>query len=190
MYQSGAFVELLEIRRTDGTIHRLANNNEDIVWNSYTWDKFSFEGGEYEEDSGGSVPSLQVRVCNIGGDMESAILSTSNQMLGDEVFYYLIHTDELTLTTPALSAQFEILEAPCDDEWVYFKLGLENLFLRRFPLNVYRRNIGRYQPTMTHVCSYANSASCDRKFATCITLGKSTIYCGQPAIPGGAWKAA
>lgn len=189
LYGTGAFLELLEVQMASGTTLRIVNNNDDITWSGYTWSKFRFEGGNQEESSDGEIPSVEIKVSNVSRIVQGHLEASDTGLVGDTVVYRLVHSDNLTETTPAITGTFTITDVEATDEWVTFTLGMENFFLNRFPRNVYRRNICRYQPHQTDVCSYANSASCDRKFSTCISLGRESVFGGQPAIPGGAWDA-
>lgn len=178
---SGIFVELLEIQMQSGQILRLANNYEDITWGGYTWIKFRFEQGDISD--GDENKTVNIKVSALAGTIQSQVEASSNDFIGNTVVYRYIHTN---CDSPAITGFFEIMEGEATDEWVTFEVGVENFYINAFPANVFRRNICRYKPWMTNVCSYANSG-CDRSFSTCLTLGQSIIFGGQPAIPGGIW---
>ncbi len=146
LYATGAFLELLEVQMSSGTTLRVVNNNDDIVWNGYTWSKFRFEGGNQEESSDGEAASVEVKVSNVGRVLQGYLEASSTGLIGDTLIYRLIHSDNLTETTPAISGTFSIVDIEATDEWVTFSLGCENFFINRFPRNTYRRNVCRWQP--------------------------------------------
>lgn len=186
LFTSGAFIELLEIQMRSGQTLRIANNNEDVSWGNYTWSRFRFEPGDQSEGDDGESKSVTVKVSNLAGMVQSEVETAVNYLIGDTAIYRLVHANHPD-KAPAIIGHFDIMETAADDEWMTFELGVENFYLNAFPRNTYRRNVCRYQPHQTDVCGYVASSSCDRSFATCITLGKTAVYGGQPAIPGGVW---
>jgi len=187
LYSSGAFIELLEIQMQSGQTMRIANNNENISWGGYSWSRFRFEGGDQSEGDDGESKSVTVRVSNLAGTVQSEVDGVSNYLIGDAAIYRLVHADYPD-KAPAIIGYFDIMEVAADDEWMVFELGVENFYLNAFPRNSYRRNVCRYQPHQTDVCGYAASNSCDRSFSACITLGMTSVFGGQPGIPGGVWN--
>jgi len=191
LYTTGAMLELLEVRMADGQTMRLANNAADVIWGGQVWQKFAFDGGDQTENSDGEVPDVTIRVCNAARDaagktVEDYLEETVNGLVGDTVIYRQVHAAHLS-EQAVLEAIFTNMQAQADDQWVTFNLGAENFFLGRFPGNIYRRDVCRYKPWQTGVCAYVNNPACDRRFGTCIDLGQSAVYGGQPGIPGGAF---
>ncbi len=185
LYADTPFYELLEIRLSSGQALRFVNNNEDIVWGGRIWTKFRFEPGNDEQTSNGDTHSVSVRVSNVSGLMQGHVEAAANGLIGDTVIYRYVHPSS---STAAIEGWFEVVDVMAEDEWVTFTWGAENWFLNRFPAHVYRRDICRYSPEMTDVCSYTNNSACDRRFATCIDLARSSVFGGQPGIPGGYYN--
>jgi hypothetical protein len=155
------------------------------MWDGHTWSRFAFESGDDKETAAGEDHSVSVQVSNVSGAIQGFLESSDNGMLGDTVIYRLVHAAS---TTPAVTGQFEVVDAVADHKWVTFTLGAENWFMNRFPAHVYSRDRCWYDPEMTSICRYVNSSVCDRKFATCVSLGQ-TLVCGcQPGIPGGSFN--
>lgn len=182
----GVFVELFEIQMSESsTTLRLANNNEDVTWDDETWQKFTFEAGDVSESTDGQTQSLDILVSNIGRVVQGYIEQTTDGLLNDTVIYRLVHVD-YPAEDAAIEETFTILNAVCDEVWVTFTLGMENFYLRRFPLHAFRRNTCRYEVFKGTACGYAGaSTSCNREFATCISLSNSSRFGGQPGIPNG-----
>jgi phage-related protein len=185
LYSDSSFLELLEIQMLSGEVLRIANNNDDVIWGGHTWSRFAFESGDDKETAAGEDHSVSVQVSNVSGAVQGYLESSDNGMLGDTVIYRLVHPASIS---PAVTGRFEVVDAVANQEWVTFTLGAENWFMNRFPAHVYSRDRCWYDPDMTDTCPYTNSSVCDRKFATCIALGQSSISGCQPGIPGGAFN--
>jgi phage-related protein len=182
LYSDTSFLELLEIQMLSGDVLHIANNNDDVWWGGRTWNKFAFKSGDDLETAEGEDHSISIQVSNVTGTMQGHLEESANGMLGDTVIYRLVYP---AATTAAITGQFEIVDAYADEVWVTFTLGAENWFLNRFPAHAYNRDRCWYWPHMTDVCSYTDSSLCDRRFATCISLGRSLVTGCQPGIPGG-----
>ena len=186
LFASGAFLELLEIQMSDiSETMRIVNNNEDVVYDGHTWQKFQFEPADFSESQEGETSRIGVKVSNVLRVTQGYIEETENGLIGDTVIYRLIHSDHLD-KNPAITQYFEIQKVECDEVWAYFTLGAENFFLNRFPLHSYSKNICRYEVFKGSKCLYSGSETvCNRTFAKCIELGNQARFGGQPGLPGG-----
>lgn len=188
LFASGAFLELLEVQMSElSETMRVVNNNEDIVYNGYTWQKFKFGPGDFSESQEGETSRVEIKVCNVARITQGYIEQTENGLVEDAVVYRLIHSNHLD-KDPAIIINFTVLKVDCDELWAYFTLGAENFFLNRFPLHVYSRKICRYEVFKGTGCGYSGSETqCDRSFARCIEIGNQARFGSQPAIPGGSF---
>ena len=186
LFASGAFLELLEIQMSElSETLRIVNNNEDITYNGYTWQRFQFEPGDFKESQEGETPRVEIKVSNVLRVTQGYIEQTEEGLVGDTVIYRMIHSDHPD-KAPAIIVWFQVLNVVCDEVWAVFTLGAENFFLNRFPLHVYKRNICRYEVFKSSRCGYSGAeTSCARTFARCIELGNQARFGGQPGIPGG-----
>lgn len=189
LYQSGSYVELFEwqISETSETL-RVANYNEDFIWDGYTWSKFWFEGGDVSDTGGDKAETLQIRVSAVDKVVQEYLEELDAGGIGDTIIYRRVHSEYLG--SAFLTATYEILniDAGPNNEWVVFDLGQENLFLNQFPAHVTSRDLCRWKPSDTTVCPYTNSSSCSRSFDDCIWLGQESVFGGQPGIPGGIFN--
>lgn len=186
LFAGGAFLELLEIQMSEiSETMRIVNNNDDVGWNGYTWQKFQFEPGEFSESSEGETSRVTIKINNVLRVTQRYIEQTENGLIDEQVIYRLIHSDHLD-KAPAITVNLTVLKVECDELWAHFTLGAENFFLRRFPLHTYSRKICRYEQFKGTACGYSGSETeCNRTFARCIELGNQARFGGQPAIPGG-----
>ena len=190
LFSDGAFLELLKVEMSENSqTLRIVNNNEDIVWDSQTWQKFQFQPGSFNENNEGEAPQISVKVSNVLRAVQGYVEAADKGLVGDTVTYYLIHSDNLLEGTPVIEQSFTILGVSCDVNWVEFLLGAENYFLKAFPINVYKRGICRYKTPDGFKgtrCGYSGvRTSCDQKFSTCVSYGNQARFGGQPSIPGG-----
>lgn len=186
LFQSGAFLELLEIEMSElSETLRIVNNNEDVSYKGYDYQKFQFEPGEFGENQEGETSRIVVKVSNVMRVTQGYIEQTENGLIKDAVVYKLIHSENLDID-PVVTQNFEIQKVECDEIWAYFTLGAENFFLNRFPLHTYSRNICRYEVFKGSGCGYTGSETeCNRTFARCIEIGNQLRFGGQPGLPGG-----
>ena len=189
LYSSGAFLELLRIEIDDDYVY-IVNNNEDISWNGNVWSRWRFEPGDFSESQEGEVQSVPVKVSNIQGTLQGYIDQTTNKLIGNSVTYYLVHSDHLN-DDAIITLNLSIIYIEADPLWVTFHLGAENFFLKRFPLNVFNRNVCRYSHEFKGArCQYSGSeATCDGQFSTCISYGNQLNFGNCPALPGGGFIA-
>lgn len=190
LFSGGAFLELLQVDMSENSqTLRIVNNNDDIDWDGQTWQKFQFQPGNFVESNEGETPQITVKVSNVLRAVQGHVENTEKGLVGDNATYYLIHSDNLSETTPVITQNFTILGVSCDELWVEFLLGAENFFLRSFPLNTYKRKICRYKAPDGFKgtrCGYSGvETTCDRQFSTCVSYGNQQRFGGQPSIPGG-----
>lgn len=183
----GIFAELLEIKLgTSSEYLRIANHYDDISWGGNVYSRFRFEQGDIVEGDDGDSKSVSIRVSALAGTTQTIIEEDASYLIGSTVVYRLVHT-AYPNASAAITGYFEIMEGESDDEWITFELGVENFYINAFPRNTFQRNVCRYNSNQSNVCVYANSASCDRSFAVCLSLGQERLYGGQPGIPNGVW---
>ena len=186
LFASGAFLELLEIQMSElSETLRIVNNNEDIIYNGYTWQKFQFEPADFSESQEGETSRIVVKVSNVLRVTQGYIEQTDDGLIGDTVVYRLIHSQHLDVAA-AITQYFTVQKVECDELWAHFTLGAENFFLNRFPLHTHSKNICRYEEFGGTACGYSGSETeCNRTFARCIELGNQARFGGQPGLPGG-----
>ena len=189
LYDPGAAIELLEIVMSElSSTLRLTSNNAEIAWGGVTWTPFPFGPGEATESGEGELPTLEVRVANTGRIVQGYLEQTENGLVGDTVTYRLVHSAHLDKAA-YVTEEFQILDSRCSVEWVTFTLGAENFFFRRFPQNVFKRDICRWKVFKGTQCGYAGAATaCDRSFAACIALANQARFGGFPGLVNGLFE--
>jgi lambda family phage minor tail protein L len=179
-----ASIVLLEIGLTP--IIRLAGNNEDITWNSQTWQAFPFELDTVGETGKGEIPAVVVRVSNVTGEIQR-LLESVNGASGTAVTLRVINTAASTSTGCELELSFVVESSTYDEQWLTFRLSGGNCLTRRVPRRRYLRNFCpfTYGGVECGVSSGTVSTypTCNKTFANCVTRSNSSRFGGYPWLP-------
>jgi len=192
---------LLKVTIIDGTILRIVQNKEFVIWpviNGDTYAAFPFDLGETSESSKGEIPSATLRMSNISRSI-MPYLESNNGLVDSIVNVYVVNSLNVYTPSkgwgtnnnnPAVELEFKIMASSYDRQWIYFTLGGTNIFNKRFPRNKVYRNICRYSGALGTEngfkgarCQYSGSVSkCDRALVTCRLLGNSINFGGFPGV--------
>lgn len=186
----GIFVLLKAEIPSLGSPVYLANNNEDVTWNSQTWQKFGFDIDEITEDSDGSIPEVTISVANASRMMEAYIIEydlwlKTNYHENIKATIYIVSEADLANTTPIASYKFDVGKFTTNPEWVEFTLTFENFYIKRFPKNRIMRNSCRWVFGSTQ-CGYSivGSETCNKTLTACRSYNNSSRFGGFPSVGG------
>lgn len=129
---------------------RLCNNNEDVVWNGYTWNAFPFDVELHEITSKANIPTLSLRVSNVNRILQTYIEQTDGG-IGAKVRIYVVNSQHLDSSHYELNAEYEIVSTAADNYYITFTLSIMNLFLFKFPATTYMKNFCRW-PFKSPMC--------------------------------------
>ncbi len=181
----GAWVVLLELSISGEDVIRLANNNEDVTWDGYTWQKFSFELDTIKEDGQGGLPSFTVKISNITREFTS-LIDGHDGATDSEVIIRVVNSEILTETEPLFVDISRVISTSIQLDWIVFTLGAQNPMQMLSPRERYLANHCRYKEFKGTKCGYAGvDGTCDRTFSDCSTKGNSMRFGGFPAITQG-----
>lgn len=136
------FIALLEIQVMDSATQafvetiRLANNSEDVVFNSQTYTRFHFDM-ELKQQAG-SLPEVSLKA----RDFENIIMSKLDQYggaAGSIVTLRVVNAANLAAGVE-VEETFELLEASANDYMVSFSLGVESSLRKMFPRRTQMRD--------------------------------------------------
>lgn len=166
LLQDSAYIILLQIDFSGQTI-RLANNTEDIVWNSQTWNKTYFEIDTIDLTATGELPSISCRIQNIDRSL-MVYLDNNSGGQGAVIWFYVVNTNHLSETTPFLEFKFTVVGCTETVDFITFKLGMKNPMLRAFPYWRIMKRYCRYKTFKGPLCQYSGSeTSCNRTYKVC-----------------------
>ena len=168
----------------------ITNNNEDVIWDSITWQTFGFKLDDITENSDGSIPEIKINVNNSSRVLESYIIDYNlwlkqNYHENIKVTIYLVSSADLTNTTPIASYKFDVGKFSSDQDWVTFTLTFENFYIKRFPKNRILRNSCRWRFGSLQ-CGYTPTLgqTCDKTLTTCRSYNNSGRYGAFPSVGG------
>lgn len=184
--QDGAWVVLLELAIDGEDVIRLVNNNEDVIWNGYQWQKFAFELDTIKEDGQGGLPSFTVQISNVTRQYTS-LIDSHNGATDSEVTIRVVNTEHLTETEPLFIDVSRVISTSIGLDWIVFTLGAQNPLQMLSPRERYLANHCRYKEFKGAECGYTGAdGSCNRTFKDCSDKGNSQRFGGFPAITQGA----
>lgn len=185
-YSGGAWLWLCEIAVPGYSTQRLARNTEDVVYGGSGGDAFTafnLEVGDQVFSGDGTIPRVTLRTFQDVDRTIEDIVNAAEGALGADV--KLIRVNENFLDTPvsALEANYEVLTAESDTEWVTFVLGVPNPLTQRFPLRTFSASICPYAiPTLFKgpECGYDGAdTSCKGTYEDCRTKGNAARWGGM-----------
>ena len=184
-----AWIVLLEIQFVDtdtGLVAEtkfVANNNEDVTFDSNVYVAFPFDI-KMKHEAGG-IPQISLTA----QDFQKVLLSKMNKYsgaTGSTVIMRVVNSDNLSADAE-LEEFFEIIDSDANDYVVSFQLGAENTLTRRFPNNVQMRDRCRWR-YKSDECGYVGAeVSCDLTLQGangCSFHVNSPNFGGYPGLKG------
>lgn len=186
---ANAWIVLLEIQFVDtdtGLVAEtkfVANNNEDVTFDSNVYVAFPFDI-KMKHEAGG-VPQISLTA----QDFQKVLLNKMNKYsgaTGSTVIMRVVNSANLTADAE-LEEFFEIIDSDANDYMVSFQLGAENTLTRRFPNNVQMRDRCRWR-YKSDDCGYVGAEpSCDLTLQGdngCSIHVNSPNFGGYPGLKG------
>lgn len=192
---------LLKLTMVDGTIMRLVNNTEFVIWpdpDGDVWAAFPFELGDTLESTKNEVPRVSLRVSNSARILEP-YLEEQDGLVNSDIDLYVVNSAHIytpskghgvTNLNPEVELNYKVISTSVSRQWVNFSLGAGNPFNKRFPRNKVWKNLCRYRGALGTEngfkgarCQYSGSAVvCDRTLVTCRAYGNSINFGGFPGV--------
>lgn len=135
-YSGGAWLWLAEIVVPNFTTQRIARNTANIHYARNDFEKANLKIGKQAFAGDGSIPRIVLQVAQ---DLDGVIEDIINDSEGcHEGTVKLIRVNEkfLDYEVEALEANYSVLVAESNTEWVTFILGIPNPLTQRIPLRI------------------------------------------------------
>ena len=178
----GTWLWLCEIAVPNYTTKRFARNTENVQYGDNEYQAFNMDVGGQVLSSDGSVPQITLRISQDANRMIENIVNETQGGLGAEVKLIKVNSEFLSTPIPALEADYEVLMAESDEDWVVFTLGLPNPLTQRVPLRSYSSSICPYAtPTLFKgpECGYTGSdTTCTGTLEDCRNKGNAERWGG------------
>lgn len=175
---------LLEIGLTPAIY--LVSNNEDVTWNSKTWQAFPFELDTVGETGKGEISAVVVRVSNITGEIQ-ALLEAADGANGTAVTIRVINTTASTSTEAEFEMAFVVESSSYDQQWITFRLTGANCLTRRIPRRRYLKNFCPFAyggiECGVSAATVSSYPTCSRTWDDCTTRGNSSRFGGFRWMP-------
>ena len=181
---------LVDITLTSGTILRLVQNTEDIIFGGEDYTHFNFELSRVNSNVDGEIPKVTLSVCNITRFL-TPYLNDLDGGLASTVKLTVINSSHLPEDYSELELEFTVMGCEADEMWVRWTLSMASPTLQRFPLYRYVACYCEWKFTMNEVseCGYIGSAtSCDHTLPACIALGNEENFDGDLGMQGHGFR--
>jgi len=179
-----AWLVLLDITLTDGTILRIVNNTEDVTFDSNTYTAVNFELDSNKEGLKGEIPSVQLKISNVTRLLQS-YLESQEGSIGSDITMYIVNSENLGSNYAELTWEFEVIGTQADAFWTTFTLGAANPLRRRFPLYRYISSHCNWRFKSAE-CGYVGTYTvCNRTLDNCQDRDNSERFGGHPGLGAG-----
>lgn len=178
----GAWLWLCEITVANQPTKRFTDNLEDIEYNSQTFEKMAMTVGRQEFSSDEQLPQIVLQVSNVRREIEQIVNDTEG-LSGGSVMLVKVNDKYLNSQVTALEADYDVIMAESDEDWVTITLGVPNLLTQRFPLREYSSKLCPWStPTLFKGprCGYSGGdATCTGTLSDCRTKGNAARWGGE-----------
>lgn len=180
-----ADIILLEIQLSGATI-RLARNNEDLEWDSETWQAFEFDLDTVNEAGKGEIPAVVAKVSNVTGEIQQYI-EAANGASGTPIIIRVINTK--TGGAALLELSYILDRISYDELVMSFHLTGANSLTRRIPRWRYLKNFCRFGGNYGGIDCGVSAATvtsfptCDGTYEQCLARSNSARFGGFRFMP-------
>lgn len=179
------WVALIEIQLPGETL-RLCANNENLSWNSQTWQKYPVELGVINDSGKGEIPAVTVKVSNVTGEIQQ-YLEAADGADGSVVIIRVINTQASSNTQAELELSFVLDSSSFDEETIVFKLTGGNCLTRRVPARRYLSNFCPFNyggvRCGVSAATQTTYTTCNKTYANCTERSNQTRFGGFKWMP-------
>jgi len=165
----------------------IVRNNENITWNSHTWQSFPFSIDEISETASNEVPSVAITLANASRAMEMYV-SQYDVWLKENAHQpivatiHVLSTADLANTNSILTMSFEISSFSSTAQAITFNLTQKNLYIKSFPPNkITRKCHFKFGSTQ---CGVTTGGTCNKTLVNCRLHNNSIRFGGYPSVGG------
>lgn len=168
---------------------RLTRNNEDVTWQTATWQAFPWTIDDITENATGEVPQVVIQLANTSRVIEAYITEydvwlklNSHQPIIAEII--IVSTADLANTTPIASFEFEVSHFNTNATTASFYLTQKNIYLLRFPPDrITRRCRWKFGSVQCGVTPLVGQ-TCNKTLSACRGYNNSVRFGGYPSVGG------
>lgn len=166
---------------------RIVNNNEDITWNSQTWQRFPFDIDEISENANGETSQFAIKVSNINNVIgqyvrQYDVFVKVNGFQPITINLIVVNTKDLANADPVYQTPVVLSKFSVNVLEVVFTVSAKDLYRINVPTHRMLSNSCRFRFKDTSCAYGGGEASCDKTLTRCRQLNNSTRYGGFPSI--------
>lgn len=175
-------IVLLEVEIPANDTLYLARFNNDVTFNTHTYQKFWFEFGDITTGKG-EVPSFELRIDNTSRSINALMINydiylKTNGIEGNKIFANVIVVNTVDLSDYVNKWRFELTSWDIDSNWASFKLGAENPFNKNYPMRQIFSDFCSWKFKDSR-CGYTGGiTTCDKTLKRCREIGNQVRYGG------------
>jgi len=185
---NSVFLCLLEINIPSiSELIRIVNNNEDITYNSYTWQRFPFDIEEISQSSNAQLSQFTIKVSNIN-NIIGEYVRQYEAYIKEHGFkeitctLYIVNSKDLNNTTAIYSTNLILSSSRMNFKEVSFTVSARDMYRALTPINKMYPNNCRFK-FKGGKCGYRGSAQkCDKTLSHCRKYHNSNRFGGFPSI--------
>lgn len=172
---------------------RLARNNEDVVWNTFTYQAFPFTIDDLNDTADGEIPEVSIKLANASRAIEKYLIDYDywlklNTHIPIVATISIVSTADLANTTPVASFEFEVSHFQTNSEVATFFLVQKNIYALRFPPNrAVRKCRWKFGSVQCGVVPGVGEI-CNKTLTACRGYNNETRFGGFPSIGGNLEK--
>jgi lambda family phage minor tail protein L len=182
---TSSWLLLLDVTLTSGVVLNLVRNVIDIEWNGTTYSRFPFDIDSVSDSGKGELPTLQLTLSNVTRIIQ-AYLEPLDGAVGSTVDIHVVNSDYLSEDTSSLDMSFVVISVIMSASKAVFTLGAPSPFRRRFPLIRYIAGHCNWIFKGAECAYSGSSATCNKTFEYCTTLGNTKRFGGFPGLKSNA----
>lgn len=171
------WVTMLDIECQDGTVIRLTDNGEDLIFKGYTYQSFPFKADVIKSSDDGKIPTVNLLVSNVDKILMPYVEAFSG-MVSSKVVLYTVNSYNLGDNYSDLTMTFSILSSSISNEWITFSLGAPSPLRKKFPPDRYLATSCSWEFKSIE-CAYAGvDTTCTRRYSDCVNKGNDSRFGG------------
>ncbi len=182
----GTWMWLCEIAVPNYSTIRSARNTKRVTYADKFYEPDNIDVGQQIFSGDGTIPRVALRISQGVNRVLESIINDTQGGYGTEVKLIKVNSDYLDEVIPALEADYDLLVAGSDSEWVTFTLGIPNSLTQRTPLRIYSSDsCPEATPTLFKgpKCQYAGAdATCLGTLEDCRSKGNEIHFGGEVGL--------
>lgn len=184
LFTNSSMILLLDIIQPGIDKIHICYNTDNVSWNDSVYQAFPFELGVVQEDTTGSIPTVELKVSNVTRAL-GYWLENGKGGTGAKVILRVVNSKALAINTPECEERFTVTKTTITDMWVTFTLGSAYPSMARRPWSRYLKNHCRFKYKSAKCGAKSDLPACGHTLIECRARNNSRRFGGFFGIPQG-----